>query len=318
MVPLLIALFALLVIVGGAYIYKNNQVGVPNISDQVQQVSSPSLVFLYPDAAALSKISKGQKIPIQWKTMGINQQAFTIDISLVDEKNISVLKIATALPASANIIEGYEWTIPATISDGRYRIEIDTSPTKQGLAISARSALFTLESINPTTANSWKVYSDSSLTFKYPPILSLIQNGGTVILDHSIAYKHYDFGDMKGTSLPLDRFTDFSLSFKVFNQNLKELVQSSAYPGWDYVSQNPFKLGSFSGYRVTEGVEGSGKDVYYFSISSNKTLVLERVLIPELTPIDGDYKTYLNLPGIILPNQAEDFFTKILLSLKVN
>lgn len=172
--------------------------------------------------------------------------------------------------------------------------------------------------VQQVNTSSWKTYSNASLSFQYPTLLSLKQDNDTVTLSHSIAYKHYDFGDMKGDQPPLERFTDFYISFKVFNKNLKELVQSSAYPGWDYVSKNSFKFGSFEGFRITEGVEGSGKDVYYFSISSNKTLVIDRALIPELTPFNGEYQTYLNLPGIIPPPQAEEFFTKILTSLKVN
>lgn len=175
--------------------------------------------------------------------------------------------------------------------------------------------------VQPTSRTTdWKTYTNNQLgfSFQYPSIISLKQDGSTMILSHSIAYQHNDFCDMKdGPDSVLEKFTDFGLSFTIYNKNLKDLVQSSAYPGWDYVSKNPFMFGSFNGYKITEGIEGCGKDVYYFVISPTKTLVIDRTLIPEFTPINGNYQTYLNLPGIIPPSQEEEFFTKTLSSLQV-
>lgn len=229
---------------------------------------------------------------------------------ILERRHIVLLLIIVLLIVGGGGVYLYKKSeVPSLVGTG-------TSPANSSEPCTRNGSMGTYK-CDPLTT-SWKTYSNASLSFQYPSLLSLKQDGETVILDHSIAYKHYDFGDMKGDGPPLERFTDFSISFKVFNKNLKELVQSSSYPGWDYVSKNAFKFGSFEGFRITEGVEGSGKDVYYFSISSNKTLVIDRALIPELTPFNGEYQTYLNLPGIIPPVQAEEFFTKILSSLKVN
>ncbi|MBM3256742.1 MAG: hypothetical protein FJY98_00210 [Candidatus Liptonbacteria bacterium] len=168
-----------------------------------------------------------------------------------------------------------------------------------------------------TINSGWKKYTDAQLAFEYPPIVSVERNGEAVNLDHSIAYKHSDVCDFKGDAPPLERLNDFGVSIKLINQNLKTFVQGSQYPGWDYVSANPFTLGSWSGYKIMQGIEGCGSYVYYLTISSNKTLVITRSLITELSSAVTDNQKYLALPGIISPNQEEEFFTKILLSLKV-
>ncbi|MFA6295679.1 MAG: hypothetical protein WC666_04700 [Candidatus Paceibacterota bacterium] len=159
-------------------------------------------------------------------------------------------------------------------------------------------------------------YSDASVSFEYPSSLLVKPQGETVTLNHSIAYKHSDPCDFKGDAPPLERLSDFSVSIKVVNKNLKELVQSSSYPGWDYVSKNPFKSGSLNGYKIMSGVEGCGEYIYYLTISPTKTLVINRAIVTEFEPIIAEYQTNLNLPGIISPNQAEEYFTKILSSFK--
>jgi hypothetical protein len=87
-------------------------------------------------------------------------------------------------------------------------------------------------------------------------------------------------------------------------------------PDWDYVSKNPFKLGSMNGFKVSPGVEGCGENIYYLTISSTKTLVIHDNFVSELNSISADTKTYLSLPGIITPNQKEVIFSRILSSIK--
>ena len=171
----------------------------------------------------------------------------------------------------------------------------------------------TVSTTTPTT----KTYSDALLSFQYSPILSVQQNGQTVEVTHSITYKHPDPCDFKDGTHELDTISDFKTSFTIINKNLKEYVQSSQYPGWEYVSKNPYISDFWGGYKVTEGVEGCGKDTYYLIISQNKTLVVERPLVAEFSPINADSNKYLNLPGIVLPDQADKFFSDILSTLRI-
>ena len=162
----------------------------------------------------------------------------------------------------------------------------------------------------------WKTYSNSNLSFKYPPLLSLEKQGETIGLSHSIVYKHPDVCDFTGDAPPRERLYDFGFNFSVVNSSVKDWVQSFEYPGWDYVSSNPYKLGSWNGYKISEGIEGCGMDKYYFFISPAKTLVIDRAIVTEFNPIVGNYQTYLNLTGVISPSQADEFFTKILSTFK--
>ncbi len=221
----------------------------------------------------------------------------------------------------------YLW-IPSNdlASNVQYKIKITSAGgTNSGAGpVDSSDGYFTVSnSVNSTAPASvidsnWKKYSNSvlGLSFNYPPLFVVGQSADAINLIHSIAYKHPDPCDMKGDAKPLERLTDLAVSIKIVDQDLKAFVQSSSYPGWDYVSKNPFTLGSLSGYKITEGVEGCGKDVYYFTLSPTKTLIIDDMLITEFSSIIRDYQTYLNLPGIITPSQKQEMFTKILSTFK--
>ncbi|MDP3934608.1 MAG: hypothetical protein Q8Q46_00040 [Candidatus Giovannonibacteria bacterium] len=181
-----------------------------------------------------------------------------------------------------------------------------------------------------TNNQGWKKYSGASLEFEYPSLISTKQEGETITLNHSIVYKHTNPCNFKGDAPPLDKLSDFGVSLMVSNKNLKDAVQTNE--GSDYVVKNffenntlklsegfidRFNAGSLNGFQITSGAEGCGRYTYYFPMSSTKTLVVNRSFISEFSPVNGDYQTYLNLSGIIPPNQEKEFFVKILSSLKV-
>lgn len=157
-------------------------------------------------------------------------------------------------------------------------------------------------------------FSNSVLSFEYPSLLTLKQDGDSIVLNHSISYKHSDPCDFKGDSLPLEKLNDFSVNISVVNKSIKDIVQTN----WEYVSKNPFKSDLLNGYKTVEAIEGCGSDVYYLVISPTKTLVIKHSLVTEFNPIIANYKTFLNLPGIITANKADDIYKKILSSIKLN
>ena len=175
----------------------------------------------------------------------------------------------------------------------------------------------------------WEKYSDASLEFEYPSLISVKQEGETIILSHSIAYKHPASCDFKGDAPPSEIFSDFYVSLAVSDKSLKDTVRSNEGPGINNFFENDtLKLsgdgyidksnaGSLNGFKITSGVEGCGRYTYYFPISSTKSLFVYRSFISEFDSIHSNYQTYLNLPGIISPNQEKEFFVKILSSLKV-
>ncbi|HRZ30438.1 MAG TPA: hypothetical protein P5274_02105 [Candidatus Paceibacterota bacterium] len=182
---------------------------------------------------------------------------------------------------------------------------------------------------NQTNNSGWKKYSDNSIEFEYPDdIISVVKDGDKVNLSHSLSYRHNDFCDMKGTGTILDKFTDFNVSLRVVNKDMKGALDETH--GWldkDYFVNGTFKLspgfvdsfrvGNLNGYQITSGAEGCGNYTYYFSLGSTKTLVVVRSFVPELSPININNKTYLNLPGVIIPDKEIELFTKILSSLEV-
>lgn len=181
--------------------------------------------------------------------------------------------------------------------------------------------------INET--NDWKVYNDSSFEFKYPKILSLSQQEERILLNHSIKYQHANPCDFKGDAPQLDKLTDFNVSLRVFDKNLKDTVETNEssdiiknFFKRDTVELSPgfidkFNIGSLTGYQITIGVEGCGMYTYYFPLTQNKTLAVTRSFISEFLPINADSQKYLSLPGIITPSQEEEFFNSILLSFKI-
>lgn len=184
------------------------------------------------------------------------------------------------------------------------------------------------ESENQTANPGWKEYSDNSMQFEYPPnIISVAKSGDKVSLKHSLSYTHNDFCDLKGDGTRLDKFTDFNVSLRVIAKNMKGTLDETQ--GWlakDYFIDGNFKLspgfvdyfevGNLKGYRITSGAEGCGNYTYYFPISPSKTLVVVRAFIPELSDINANNKTYFNLPGVIIPDQERELFTKILSSVE--
>jgi len=181
---------------------------------------------------------------------------------------------------------------------------------------------------NPNNQTSgWKTYRGASFEFQYPPILSLVQQGETVFLTHSVAYRHPNPCDLRGDGQPLDKITDFNISLEVVDANLKDTVKANE---GDFLTENYFQgatlltspgfidelgLGSLrGGYRVTSGAEGCGRFNYYFPLSANKTLFVHRSFIPEFKSINRDYQKYLSVSGTIAPNQEEDFFRNIFYS----
>ena len=201
-----------------------------------------------------------------------------------------------------------------------------TSETQTSNNLPSQQTPPTSQTSNP----GWEKYSGVSFEFEYPSLISAKQEGEIITLNHSIVYKHTNPCDFKGDALPLENFSDFGVSFIVSNKNLKDAVQTNE--GSDYVVKNffenntlklsegfidSFNAGSLNGFQITSGAEGCGRYTYYFPMSSTKTLVVNRSFISEFNPINGDYQTYLNLSGIIPPNQEKEFFVKILSSLKV-
>jgi len=175
-----------------------------------------------------------------------------------------------------------------------------------------------------------KTYRGSSFEFQYPSNISLVSKGETVTLAHAVPYRHTDLCDMRDGARPLDKITDFDVALQLYKKSLNETVRANIPENMiqDYFQGNSikvspgfiddFKSGNLKGYKITEGVEGCGVYKYYLPLSANATLYLARSFVPEFNPINTEYQKYLNVPGVIPPEQEEKIFQSILSSFKIN
>ena len=182
-----------------------------------------------------------------------------------------------------------------------------------------------------TSVSDWKTYRSDSIPFeiKHPTELRVEQGSvGELIFVHSIPHQHPDPCDFGDTVHALKELVDFHVSVRLAPKDFRETVMEgeiglvaeyvsdsalTVVPGWiDAVT-----IGELSGYRIQFGVEGCGGFRYYFPLSPQQTLFVTRKLITEFNPIIGNYKDYLQLPGIITPEEEEKLFSKMLASFKL-
>lgn len=167
-------------------------------------------------------------------------------------------------------------------------------------------------------SSAWKIYSDGFIQFEYPSLISVNKQDDSIILSHSIAYKHPNPCDFRGDGKPYDKITDFKVVFNVVNKDIKGAVEAKGkFPGWDYVSKNPITVGALRGYRIQVGMEGCGEYQYYLGIAPNVTLIINQDIVTELSGIIADQEKYLQIPGIITPAKEVEYINRILSSFKV-
>lgn len=172
-----------------------------------------------------------------------------------------------------------------------------------------------LSNIASTTISStdgWFLYRNEALGFeiKYPSLLVFDESSGKTTLSHSVVYPHPDPCDFKGDRKPLDKFTDFNLSFEVKGASIKEITsQFSSY-------LKPYLVGSTTFQNYSMGVEGCGQDTYYLSLATDKTLVVTHSYVAEYSPVNGDHETFLKLPGVLSPEKISQTFQQILSTFK--
>ncbi|MCI0471766.1 MAG: hypothetical protein L0Y73_08920 [Candidatus Aminicenantes bacterium] len=177
----------------------------------------------------------------------------------------------------------------------------------------------------------WVTYrtEDKKIEFQYPSEkLTLSQNKNEVVLRHSVPFTHTDPCDMRDGAKALLDLTDFKVSFQYLKQNLGDSVVSGelAFFVKEYLDGNALKVtpgyidnanfGTFTGYKITNSVEGCGEYVYYFVLDPKNTLRVSRSIVTEFQPILTDYRENLKIPGIIEPREEEKLFNQIISTLK--
>lgn len=163
---------------------------------------------------------------------------------------------------------------------------------------------------NTTSTGSWNIYKNNKYgyEFRYPDKLTLTVENDIPTLKHTIPYKNYGDCDMVGGNTLYERFTDFSMIFKVTLQKLSP----------DY-NDGPYKKGILDGVVQYYGAEGCGPVYYYFPISKGRTLRVERNMVQAFTGISKYWNAeeILAVPGVITKEESDKLFDQILSSFKI-
>ncbi len=173
-------------------------------------------------------------------------------------------------------------------------------------------------------------HTSEEMTFTYPAFLYKETKEGVVSLHHDIPYKNTGACDMMGDEKTYDTLTDFHVTLRIASTSLVHTVRqmSSYIPeenfDGDILKANPgfidtFEIGSFKGFAIYEGAEGCGFTTYYFPISGNRTLVIQKESIQALSGVRGqeEIQKILKIPGSIAPDASDILFKEIITSLTI-
>jgi len=135
---------------------------------------------------------------------------------------------------------------------------------------------------------------------------------------------------MMGDEKIYPRLTDFKVTIQKVNKDIVGTMKTiSPYiPQENFVNNNvvvspgfidAYSVGTLNGYAIYEGAEGCGQTTYYFPISADKTLVINKASIQVLSGVIAKEKMdeVLAVPGVISKEKYEEIFLSILGSLKI-
>ena len=177
-VPLLIAIIAVLVIGGGVYVYETKKTEAPVVDTTTQQTNNqtPSIQVLSPNGGEVLHI--GQTYTILWNTTGLSTNAkVNIILSSVGTGG-SQEGDAYQLIATTNNTGKYTWTVTSPMSlspNNKYTISIGIDSQTIDKTIDTSNP-FTITSSSISTSD-WKTYANNQygIQFSYPPLFTLTQ-----------------------------------------------------------------------------------------------------------------------------------------------
>ncbi|TSC74711.1 MAG: hypothetical protein G01um101444_195 [Parcubacteria group bacterium Gr01-1014_44] len=162
------------------------------------------------------------------------------------------------------------------------------------------------------------------IEFNYQDILKVSEKDGVVTIEHSVPFEHYDPCDRSGRNQKSKKILDFyaKITFlpltptELFVQQVMERNEAGDVKGVKNTVRVTY--GKLGGFRLYNGEGGCGPHSYFFQLSPENVLRVDRWPAPEFKEMTESEKQMRNrLRQIILPEQEEHFFREILTSLTV-
>lgn len=174
--------------------------------------------------------------------------------------------------------------------------------------------------------------AERSLSFAYPRTLTLAESQGSFVLRHAVRARHEDPCAFKDDVAWLDELVDFDVTLELLESDLRTAVAGDSpgiaerfvtaeavVPSPGYI--DPWRIGTFSGFRIWRQVEGCGETRYYLRLAPRRTLRVTRRTVYELEYGSRDVrvrKALTSQKGVILPKQADVIFERVVASVRLN
>lgn len=165
----------------------------------------------------------------------------------------------------------------------------------------------------------WKTFSNASISFRYPPNLTVKRTGRGIELFHLTKFRHADPCDAGDKPLMLDALEDFRLTFEFDDANLTLNAGEYAKTDWETTIEGLIDTGNLKGKVELNAVEGCGNRLYSFTTETGKTLTVKRLIVSLFEPVtyqNGDNRRALKLKNVISPEREKSIFKTIIESVK--
>ncbi len=189
------------------------------------------------------------------------------------------------------------------------------------------------ERVKGTDVAAWENYRSErfGLTFRFPSAFLVFEEGESLVVAHEVPFENNGACDMMGDEQVYPMRTDFRVRIRVMPYSIADAVRelspympeenfagSSLKPNPGFI--DPATLSGWSGYKIFEGAEGCGHEIYYLTLSEDRTLVVSKDLVQEFSGAVSEERrqALLSVPGVITPKESNEIFEQIVASIRID
>lgn len=172
-----------------------------------------------------------------------------------------------------------------------------------------------------------KTYRNKKLgiEFEYPEKFKVREKDGEITVEHSVNFEHRDPCSENELRLTSKRIFDFYTRISILPLTPTELfireVMQFNESGAAEAPKSSMRVtyGELDGFRVSNGRMGCGLYSYFFQITDESVLRVDRYPAPEFREVpESEKEMYRRVPNVILPEDEEFLFKYILSTLTFN